>query len=218
MEERVGAHQHRPVDAAEAEPVVHDPRRVDEVAPDSGDVEAGLEGASQGHVVDDGLDEPRLEPVDRLARGQLAPVRLNVARWSNAVVEAITDDTVTIEVASASIAEERRGRAVGSYRRRAHRPEAVTGGVRGQGDDSERGVVVGGDEEVVVAAREPGSIDRRGPGWRELRRVGRHDDDTEPVGPEWDRRLGRGDRRDLPIGEAVAEAVRIVLLPRRRGE
>src|SRR5204863_5837007 len=131
--------------------------------PDSGDVEAGLEGASKGHVVDDGLDEPRLQPVDRLARGQLAPVRLNVARRPNAVVEAVAEDTVTIEVASASVAEERRGRAVGGHRRRAERPEAVPGGVRGQGDDSERGVVVGGDEEVVVAARESRSVDRRGP-------------------------------------------------------
>src|SRR5713101_3359442 len=81
-----------------------------------------------------------------------------MARWSNAVVEAIADDTVTIEVASASVAEERRGRAVGGHRRRAERPEAVAGGVRGQGDDSERGVVVAGDEEVVVAARESGSV------------------------------------------------------------
>src|SRR5436309_14141596 len=90
MEERVGARQHRPVDAAEAEPVVHDLRRVDEVGPDSREVEAGLEGAPQGHVIDDGLDEPRRQPVDRLARGQLAPVRLNMARRSHAVVEAVT--------------------------------------------------------------------------------------------------------------------------------
>src|SRR5213593_2413704 len=89
MKERVGAHQHRPVDAAEAEPVVHDPRRIDEVGPDSGDVEASLEGAPEGHVVDDRLDEPRLEPVDRLPRGQLAAVRLNVTRRANAVVEAV---------------------------------------------------------------------------------------------------------------------------------
>src|SRR5207247_6216115 len=136
----------------------------------------------------------------------------------NAVVEAVADDTVTIEVASASVAEEGRGRAVGGHRRRAERPEAVPGGVRGQGDDSERGVVVGGDEEVVVAAREPGSVDRRGPRWRELRRVGRHHDDADPVGPERDRRPGRGDWRDLPLGEGVDDAVRTVFVRLRPGE
>jgi hypothetical protein len=143
MEERVGAHQHRAVNAAEAEPVVHDPRKVDEICPDSGDVEAGLKCASECHVVDDRLDEPRREPVDRLARGQLASVRLNVSSRSNAVVEAVADDTVTIEVASASVAEEGRGHAVGGHRRHAERPEAVPGGVGCQGNDSERGVVVG---------------------------------------------------------------------------
>src|SRR5207253_7916690 len=96
--------------------------------------------------------------------------------------------------------------------------EAVPCWIGGQRDDSQRRVVVGGDEQVVLAAREARSVDRCGP-WRwEQRRIRCHRDDAEPVGGKRHGSPRRRNRRNLSVGETVGDTVRIVLLSRRRGE
>ena len=94
----------------------------------------------------------------------------------------------------------------------------MAGRVGRERDDAQRCVVVRGDEQVVVTAREAGSIDRGRPRRREQRGVRCHRDDTEPVRTEGLRSLRRRHRRDLPVGKAAADAVGIVLVARRRRE
>src|SRR4029077_16745839 len=66
LEHGVDPHQHRAVDAAEADAEVGDLGVAQHVTADAGDVDAGLDGPGQRHVVDDRLDKAGLETVDRL--------------------------------------------------------------------------------------------------------------------------------------------------------